>query len=381
MYESLIDKRYKTAATLVSEEGDWSGLGSDLKKDRGVWIRIVSSSDSSQVMRAWRESTELTRRLGPSYALPSEPRRSASGSLYQVAEIPQRRWSSLAYLIERRDLGWDGASVLVEQIASEIQSAEQAGLQPQGRLEDQILIDRAGDLLICGHWEKAVRNDWAGPALYKILESATNCEGHAAARDLKSRNIVGRLRSARTVAEVLRSGPIDVQLARRQISGFLDEPPKKRTRWPWLLLPFCLAAIALAVSFVPLPATYLPDVTGAEVAEAKKEIESGGWEAKVSQVPSEYQAGQVISQWPLAGKKLQKGKAVKLKVAAPKLDAEVPDLTGLDPETARDILAASGLNMKEYMVQNGPSNQIQSSQPAQGQKLRSGQTVTVTVAP
>ena len=74
-------------------------------------------------------------------------------------------------------------------------------------------------------------------------------------------------------------------------------------------------------------------------------------------------------------------KAVKLKVAAPKLDAEVPDLTGLDPETARDILAASGLNMKEYMVQNGPSNQIQSSQPAQGQKLRSGQTVTVTVAP
>ena len=107
----------------------------------------------------------------------------------------------------------------------------------------------------------------------------------------------------------------------------------------------------------------------------------GGWEAKVSQVPSEYQAGQVISQWPLAGKKLQKGKAVKLKVAAPKLDAEVPDLTGLDPETARDILAASGLNMKEYMVQNGPSNQIQSSQPAQGQKLRSGQTVTVTVAP
>jgi serine/threonine-protein kinase len=132
---------------------------------------------------------------------------------------------------------------------------------------------------------------------------------------------------------------------------------------------------------VTLPSQKVPNLQGASVSEAKQEIKDGGWKTKVIALPSDYQAGQIIKQWPNAGKVLADGRRIKLWVAAPKLDAEVPDTVGLDPETAREVLAASGLRMSENTVAQGPSNQIQSSLPASGQPVRKGSLVQITVAP
>lgn len=384
MYDPLLDSRYKQSVTLVRLGGDWSGLGSDLKRDRPVWIRTLSTGQPEEALRAWRESTELTRRLGPSFAMPGAPKRSAGGKLYQVADIPQRRWSTLAFLMERGPIGIDGACLLVEQLSQDLAQAETAGLQPQGRLEDQILIDSSGNIMICGHWERAVRADWAGPALLSILErlAGDGAESEPSLAQLKSRDIVGRLKSASTVAASLRVSDISPQRGKRQVKRWLEDPPPKKRRWPAVaILAGIAGAIFVTYKLLPLPATYLPDVQGARVSEAKLQLEKAGWKVSSSPMPSDYKEGQVLSQWPAPQSELGQGKTVKLRVAAPKSQTTVPEIMGLDAEVAKDLLAASGLRMRRYMVETGPSNQVQAARPAVGTRLRSGEIVTVTLAP
>ena len=369
---------------MARKGNDWSGLASDLEKDQTVWLRVEDGKlDREEVLRVWQNTTRLTERLGGDFAHPRPPRQSPSGVIYQVAKLPQRRWSSLAYLMERREIGWDGASVLVEQLAEDLAQAEAAGLEPQGDIEHQILIDSSGEIMICGHWEQAVRADWAGGALLSILErlAGQEAETRQPVVQLRSRQVVGRLRSALTVAGALGAEEVSAARARKQIKAWLRDTPKRRRKWPWLLPPVIVGAIFLVSSLIPLPTRYVPDVKGASQSQAVTEIRKGGWQAKIKRVESSYRAGQVISQSPSAGSQLSEGSQITIRVASPRLDAEVPSLKGLDVATAKDLLAASGLRAKVFFVKQGPANQVQSTRPTAGSKLRSGETVTLVSAP
>jgi len=388
MYEPLIAKRYKRSATLLSSLDSWSGLGSDLKLDRAVWIRTVNASNTREALASWRRTAAQASSLHSAHPKGGPVREDNNGTLYQVYDIPQRRWSNLSKLAESGYLGWDGTCILMSQLAREMQAAEQAGLQLQGPLASQVLMDPAGELLICGQWEASTNKDWAADALTELMKLLAGPEGgkQPTSAMLRSRAAAGRLRTAGQFENIIAADPVSSRKAKRQINLWLTEQKASVSygRRRAALVGGLVALIAsgwLLSTLVTLPSRKVPNLQGASVSEAKQEIGDGGWKAKVIALPSDYQAGQIIKQWPNAGKVLADGRSIKLWVAAPKLDAEVPDTVGLDPETAREVLAAAGLRMSENTVAQGPSNQIQSSLPASGQPVRKGSLVQITVAP
>jgi len=233
-YAPLIDSRYKLSAAMVSLKDDWSGMASDLYRDRSVWVRILSTIKEDQALNVWRQNTELTRQLGRSFILPSLPKRTSCGaSLYQVADLPQQRWSNLTYLAQRSSIGWDGAVFLVEQLAEQLTNVEAAGLQPQGNLASQILIDGNGNIMICGHWEKAVRNDWAGPALLKILQQliGSDNQDQPALTQLKAWQAVGRLGLATSISSALHVSDISPPArARAEAQSDWRQPTREETK-------------------------------------------------------------------------------------------------------------------------------------------------------
>lgn len=383
-FGTIIEGRYKPAATLLARSGDWSGTASDLAEDRACWLRIIRTSDAEAALRAWRQTTEQAIRLGPGHVRAAAPRSSAGGLLYQTAELPQRRWRTLRTMLAGRGpLGWDASQVLIEKLAKDLVSAEKAGLQLSGDLASQVLIDPGGDLLFCASWEQAVRSDWAGPALLGLLEELAEDDEHPVLANLRSRQLVGRLTSALTVSSALQSSAVSRAQAQGQLAAWLDLKERRKRRWPRrvAVATMLLGASYGAAQLVALPEAYVPDVQGATAEEARSELRRAGWKVQTIPTPSRYRAGQVVSQWPRPGTKLAAGRRLRLRVATPLLDASVPEVVGLDPDTAREVLATSGLRMNQYMIETGPSNQVQSQQPAPGTKLRRGQSVTVNVAP
>ncbi|OUO90631.1 serine/threonine protein kinase [Gordonibacter sp. An230] len=92
----------------------------------------------------------------------------------------------------------------------------------------------------------------------------------------------------------------------------------------------------------------VPDVVGKTVEEATQLIEDAGFE--VGAVEEAYdekvEAGKIISQDPKANEKREKGSKINLKVSQGAQEIEVPDLTNMTAEEARQALTVAGLKYK-----------------------------------
>jgi serine/threonine-protein kinase len=134
----------------------------------------------------------------------------------------------------------------------------------------------------------------------------------------------------------------------------------------------------------PEPATIeVPDVIGLRAADARRELRELGLRSTVAKVASGDPKGTVVGQSPGAGAKLREGATVRLRVSAGPAQVTVPDVTGLDEESARQQLEAAGFDVQIVDEPTSDATQdglVVSQTPTGGTRGEKGSRVTLSIA-
>ena len=121
----------------------------------------------------------------------------------------------------------------------------------------------------------------------------------------------------------------------------------------------------------------VPDVVGMPAPQARRQLESAGL---LSAPPKARGTLHVVQQVPPAGAVVARGAAMDLVLAPPEPDPAtavlVPNLVGRTMAEARQVLTRLGLTLRPA----GAAGRIQGHQPAAGQRVAPGSTVTARVA-
>lgn len=128
----------------------------------------------------------------------------------------------------------------------------------------------------------------------------------------------------------------------------------------------------------------VPECAEVTQEEAVKLIEAAGLDYEIKEVEDESKtAGMVIRQTPEAGAKVDKGTKITLYVVVASETVEIPQgMEGMSLENARNQLEDLGLKVK---VENDYSDTVDENDvikisPKEGQKVKLGSTVTLTVS-
>lgn len=143
------------------------------------------------------------------------------------------------------------------------------------------------------------------------------------------------------------------------------------------------ASVSLVVSLGP-ETVNVPDVSGKPLAEARAGLKADGLEPGMvtRQFSEDVDKGAVIRTTPSAGTKRHAGSAIAL-VVSKGSPIEVPDVTGDDPDSAREELTDAGLKVE---VATGRVNseydkgKVARQTPADGSRAAEGDTVTLTLS-
>ncbi len=129
----------------------------------------------------------------------------------------------------------------------------------------------------------------------------------------------------------------------------------------------------------------VPDVTGQPLAQAQAAIQAAGFRfANPTRAASSNVAeGSVISTDPAAGTPAKPNSVIKIVVSSGPEQVNVPTVTGQNENSATSTLKGAGLNVevKPKSVPAGDPNagRVISQDPAGGQSVDTGSTVTITV--
>jgi serine/threonine-protein kinase len=126
----------------------------------------------------------------------------------------------------------------------------------------------------------------------------------------------------------------------------------------------------------------VPDVTGERLSVAKHTVVRRGFKVDIAEESSDsVPTNHVIETRPSARTQLDIGRTVTLVVSTGREKVSVPDVTGLDVEEARSRLGDAGLKVDTTQEESDKDpGTVLSQDPAAGERLRKGDTVTLTVA-
>jgi beta-lactam-binding protein with PASTA domain len=125
----------------------------------------------------------------------------------------------------------------------------------------------------------------------------------------------------------------------------------------------------------------VPDVVGGSITDARRQLRSLGLAVTVAQVRSAEPAGTVVRQSPRAGAELRKGATVRLAVSTGPQTVAVPDVTGLDEDSARSELESAGFEVHVVDQETTDPTEdgiVLAQAPADGTAAE-GSVVTLTV--
>ena len=142
------------------------------------------------------------------------------------------------------------------------------------------------------------------------------------------------------------------------------------------------SSVTLFVSSGPA-AVPVPDVTGQSQSNATSLLQSQGFSVTTStQESTTVQPGNVISQSPAGGTKVQPNATVNLVIAKASTTTTVPDVKGSTATAARSALSGAGFTVTEKAQDTSKQNEdgiVLSQSPASGQTVKKGSTVTIVV--
>lgn len=175
-------------------------------------------------------------------------------------------------------------------------------------------------------------------------------------------------------------------------TNFRDQGPQKSNKKPIIIAVIAaVLAIALIGGLVWAFAgagdkemVAVPDVTGKTVDQASTEIRQAGFE--VGTIGFGYdesvEEGCVISQDPSGGE-AEKGSNINLLVSQGDEQVEVPKITGMTPEAAKEAAAAKGLNVAQSESQYSDTVEeglIISQNPSAGEKADPNATIEYVIS-
>ena len=131
------------------------------------------------------------------------------------------------------------------------------------------------------------------------------------------------------------------------------------------------------------PRVRVPGVVGLDVAQARANLEDFRLEASVEKTRDDAPAGEVISQKPDGGSRVERGTTVVLTVSRGPAPATVPELVGLSLEDAEAALEDEGLVLGDTVDE--PSDEfeegiVSDQSPGPGDEVEEGSPVDVTVS-
>jgi serine/threonine-protein kinase len=174
---------------------------------------------------------------------------------------------------------------------------------------------------------------------------------------------------------------------RRYAEERLEPPPRRPALWPWLLLLLALVLGGLAAVWYvstqedeaetkPVPAVVrLPE------AQARARLQEEGFSVGVRREPNEAPAGIVFAQTPGAGRMLEEGSVVEIRVSEGPATATVPSVVGLPAEQAVERLEEAELRARPAEVfSDEPEGVVVSQNPEAGEEVRRNSAVRINVS-
>jgi beta-lactam-binding protein with PASTA domain len=139
--------------------------------------------------------------------------------------------------------------------------------------------------------------------------------------------------------------------------------------------------VRINVSKGPKPIA-VPSVVGLTYEQASSQLQTAGFAVRRIDVDSEQPLGVVVDQSPAGNSTAAKGAIVVLSVSKGPTTVEVPDVTGLDQQTARSALVAAGFKVtvvSEVFEDPAFDDVVLSQSPIGGAQAKPGSVVTITV--
>ncbi|MGH2955275.1 MAG: Stk1 family PASTA domain-containing Ser/Thr kinase [Solirubrobacterales bacterium] len=143
----------------------------------------------------------------------------------------------------------------------------------------------------------------------------------------------------------------------------------------------CQSTVTLFASRGPNLVT-LPDVIGLQQASAVAQLERLGFIVDVDTQDADEPAGQVIDESPSPGSELLRGRTVTITVSTGAGSVIVPNVIGQSEDGAIDTLQARGLSVdviEQETEDPGDDGRVLEQAPTAGERLRSGDVVTIVV--
>ena len=162
-----------------------------------------------------------------------------------------------------------------------------------------------------------------------------------------------------------------------------EEEREARRWWIGVLVGLVVAAAVIgALLLLSGKQVTVPDVIGAQQAEAEIRLRNRGFDTDTVQKESDRAAGRVIGQDPSGGTEVDEGARITLTVSSGPGAAVVPDVVGLPRSAARRALERLRFKIEESRRTSADvgENRVISTSPVGGQRLERGGTVTLVIS-
>jgi eukaryotic-like serine/threonine-protein kinase len=170
-----------------------------------------------------------------------------------------------------------------------------------------------------------------------------------------------------------------------------DEPPRRRSIWPWLL-GIGLVALALVGGWfawqeiqnqlsAAKPVT-VPELVGLQEANAVREVTEAGLQDLVERVPNaDVPVGEVFEQDPQPGDRTERGNFVTIVVSTGPRKLDVPNVVGQNRDEAVSRLTSDGLRPNVVEINSlEPVGTVLATAPKAGTEVIEGAVVRVNVS-
>jgi beta-lactam-binding protein with PASTA domain len=284
---------------------------------------------------------------------PQTPTSTATTPLPAATELPDLEGMTLA--AARRELRGGGTRLRVSQATSEKPAGTVLSQEPQPGTE----VER-GDVVVVVVARGASPTRQAGGVDVPSIVGLGASDAVVAIRDAGLVPKIHLVTSPGTPGRVLRQSPADTARVRRGSAVQLD------------------VSRARPVA----PKVEVPDVLGTTAADARQQLRALGLSVVVTKEASDEEAGTVIGQSPRAGAQVREHGRVTLTVSTGPQKLDVPDVTGLDEDSARQQLEAAGFQVQvndEPTTDPGQDGFVLRQSPAGASAATKGSVVTLVV--